>query len=77
MLLNYVSLAVFIISFAIGLFIAYIMGPENKIVYIYPSPENINQVLFKDKADNCFSFKSIQVKCPSDRSKINTIPIQA
>jgi len=77
MLLNYISLQVFFISFAIGLFFVYILGPDMKKIIIYPSPENIDKVLFKDNADNCFYFKQTEVECPSDKSKISTIPIQA
>jgi hypothetical protein len=77
MILNYISLPVFLISFAIGLFFTYILGPETKTIYIYPSPENINKILFKDKANNCFAFEEEMVKCPKDASKISTIPIQA
>jgi hypothetical protein len=77
MLLNYISLHVFFISFAIGLFFVYILGPDMKKIIIYPSPENIDKVLFKDNADNCFYFKQTEIECPSDESKISTIPIQA
>ena len=77
MLLNYISLPVFLVSFAIGLFFTYILGPETKTIYIYPSPENINKVLFKDKANNCFTFEEEVIECPQDISKISTIPIQA
>ena len=77
MILNYISLPVFLISFAIGLFFTYILGPETKTIYIYPSPENINKILFKDKANNCFAFEEEMVACPKDASKISTIPIQA
>jgi hypothetical protein len=76
MLLNYISVPVFIISFAIGLFFVYIWGPETKIVYIYPSPETVDKVLFKDKADNCFYFEEEVVDCPTDESQISSIPIQ-
>jgi hypothetical protein len=76
MLLNYISIPVFLVSFAIGLFFVYILGPEMKTVFIYPSPENVDKVLFKDKADNCFSFKEEVVDCPKDESLISKIPMQ-
>jgi len=77
MILNYISIPLFIISLAVGMFFVYILGPEEKVIYIYPSPENINKILFKDKAENCFELKQQQVKCPSDKSLLAKIPIQA
>ena len=67
----------FIVSLAVGLFFVYILGPEEKIIYIYPSPENINKILFKDKADNCFELQQQQVQCPSDKSLLAKVPMQA
>ena len=77
MLLNYISIPVFLVSFAIGLFFIYVLGPEIKTVFIYPSPENVGKILFKDKADNCFYFEEEFVDCPKDESDISTIPIQS
>ena len=65
------------VSFAVGLFIIYVLGPEMKKIYIYPSPENIDKVLFKDKADNCFHFDERIVDCPKDETLISKIPIQS
>lgn len=76
MLLKYISIPIFLISFAIGLFFIYILGPEMKTIYIYPSPESVGNVLFKDKADNCFSFEEEFVDCPKDEALISTIPVQ-
>jgi len=76
MITKYISISVFLISFAVGLFFIYILGPEMKDVYIYPSPETVNKVLFKDKADNCIYFEEEEVKCPSDQNQILSIHIQ-
>ncbi len=72
-MLQYISLPVFIISFAVGLFFVYILGPDIKTVVVYPTPHNSKTVQYKDIADNCFLYKAKQVKCPSNP---NTIPIQ-
>ena len=76
MLLHYISIPVFLASFAIGLFFVYVLGPEMQKIYIFPSPETVNKVLFKDKANNCFHFQEELVDCPTDISKISSIPIQ-
>lgn len=77
MIFNYISLPTFIISFAIGILFVYLMGPDMKTIYIYPNPENVENILFKDKADNCFYFKPTEVKCPTDKTKIKEVPVQA
>jgi hypothetical protein len=77
MILNYISIQVFLISFAIGLFFVYVLGPEMKTIYIYPSPENVDKFLFKDKAENCFYFEEQDIECPKDESQISKIPIQS
>jgi hypothetical protein len=77
MFLNFISIPIFLISFAIGVFFVYILGPETKKIYIYPSPETVNRVLFKDKADNCFYMQEEEVDCPTDKSIISSIPMQA
>ena len=76
MILEYISLPIFLVSFAIGIFFVYVYGPEMKTIYIYPSPENVNRVLYKDNADNCFRFVPNQIECPKDKSKISDILIQ-
>lgn len=77
MILNYISIPIFVLSFAVGIFCIYVLGPEMKKVYIYPSPETVHKMLFKDKADNCFYFKEEMVECPQNESLISNIPIQS
>jgi len=77
MLLNYISIPAFLISFAIGLFFVYILGPQIKTIYIYPTPESVGKVIYKDKADSCFVFQEEYISCPEDISQISTIPMQS
>ena len=76
MFFKYISFPAFLMSFCIGLFFVYILGAENKKIYVYPSPESVDKILFKDKADNCFYFEEETVECPKDESLISHIPIQ-
>ena len=73
MFTKYISLPVFLISLAIGLFFVYIYGSDLKTVYIYPTPDNVEKILFMDNADNCFSYKAVEVKCSA---KAKEIPVQ-
>jgi hypothetical protein len=70
-----ISFPVFIISLSIGLLFVYLSTPPPTVIYVYPTPENINNVEYKDKADNCYQFKSTEVSCVNTED-IKTIPIQ-
>ena len=76
MISDYISLPIFLISFAIGLFCIYVVGPDLKTIYIYPSPENYTNIQYKDKANQCFEFKPVESKCPINPYSVKTIPVQ-
>jgi len=76
MISNYISLPIFLTSFAIGLFFIYILGPDKKTVFIYPSPQNYTNTLYRDKANQCFMFKPIETTCPFNPNSVKTVPIQ-
>ena len=74
MLGKFVDIKVFIISLAIGLLMVYLYHPQPTIVYVYPTPDNINKILFKDKANNCYKFTKNEVSCSGKNTK--EIPLQ-
>ncbi len=76
MLSNYISLPIFLISFALGLFFVYIMGPEMKTIYVYPSPQNYIKTLYKDSANQCFQFNPVETSCPINPLSIKSVPVQ-
>jgi hypothetical protein len=76
MFYKYISFKVFLISLAVGILFVYLSSPTPTVIMVYPTPDNVGRVEYKDKADNCFKFEATEVKCPSDKSKIKTIPVQ-
>lgn len=73
---DHISIPVFIISLSIGLFYVYISVPNPKIIYVYPTPDNLRNFQFKDHADNCFSFKAKEVPCDKVNGAVKKIPVQ-
>jgi hypothetical protein len=76
-LFKYIKLNVFIISLAFGLFAVYITMPDTRKIYVYPTPENIDVLQYKDKTDTCFQFKQNEVDCPTNEAEITKIPVQS
>ena len=76
-LFQYIKLNVFIISLAFGLFAVYITMPDTRKIYVYPTPENIDVLQYKDKTDTCFQFKQNEVDCPKNDNEITKIPVQS
>ena len=77
MFLKYINIPVFILSLAIGIFLVYVYVPEERTILVYPTPENVNLIQYKDITGNCFHFKKEEVECPTDSSKISKIPAQS
>ena len=73
---NLFSLPVFIIFFIIGLIFIYLSEKPSKIIYVYPTPDNIHRFEYIDKANNCFEYEAKEVQCPNDIDKITLIPVQ-
>jgi len=76
MLGKYINFPVFLVSLAIGILFVYLFKPELNVIYVYPTPDNQNKILYKDKTDNCFKFNAEEVDFPDDKTKIKNIPIQ-
>jgi hypothetical protein len=76
-MLKYINLPVFLISFALGIFAVYITMPDKKKITVYPSPDNVQYIQYKDKAGNCFQMKQTRVACPKNKDEISRTPIQS
>ena len=73
MVTKYLSIPYFIISLAVGLLFVYLSSPKPTVIFVYPTPDNIETIEYKDNADTCFKFDASQVAC---NKKAVTIPVQ-
>lgn len=76
MITKYLSISTFLISLSIGLLMVYMWGADMNEVYVFPTPENMMRVQYKDKSNNCYVYEGKETKCPSDKTKISEYPIQ-
>ena len=72
---HFINIRVMILSFVLGLLAIYIVMPESKTIIVYPTPDNVDKIQYKDDADNCFSLKQEEVSCPM-LGNIQHIPMQ-
>ena len=73
---NFIDARFFVLSLIIGLFAVYISMPDLRTVYVYPTPENVSILQYKDKTGTCFSFSQEEVICPTDPNDISKVPVQ-
>lgn len=75
-ILRYINIPVFIISLAIGLFLVYLFDTEKRVIYVYPKPDNVDTLQYKDATGTCFAVKQKKVSCPKDEAELSKIPAQ-
>jgi hypothetical protein len=71
---KYINITVFLITFLLGLLYIYYID-YNRRVIVYPNRYNIDKIEYKDEAENCFGYKVQEINCPSDKSKIEIVPL--
>ena len=77
MYMKFINIPVFIVSLAIGIFLAYITTPLPGVIYVYPNPENIDNIQYKDESGTCFGFSSYKTECPKDANLVRNYPVQS
>lgn len=65
----------FFLSFAFGLLCVYILTPPPKVVMKFPSPYNVDHVVYRSEDDDqCYKYKAEKSECPKDQTKIKPQP---
>lgn len=70
---KHIKIHVLIISFVLGILAMQIVMPERQTVMVYPTPDNVQDLQYKDKVGNCFVPIETEVDCAG---KFEEIPMQ-
>ena len=76
MFLKFINFPIFLLSLAVGTLFVYLSAPSQRVVYVYPTPDNVGKVEYVDKVKNCYHFNAVEMDCPSKQDDIKEIPIQ-
>ena len=71
-----INFPIFLTSLAVGLLFVYIVQPKMKQIYVFPTPENIEKIQYKDKAGNHFEFDAEELDCPTEETMIERYVVQ-
>jgi len=74
-LLGVVQFFPLLISFALGIFIIYILKPSPLIIMKYPNLENAGKIIYKDRNGTCFVYETKEVDCNKNESRIRAFPL--
>lgn len=58
-----------------GIFLVCTMRLKKKEVIRYPTPENAESTVYRDKNGVCFKFKSEEVPCDENTEKVTEYPL--
>lgn len=74
---RYIHIPSFALSFLFGIIAVYIYNNDQmRKIYVFPTPENIEKLQYRDAANNCFEFTQKEISC-TDNSSLKKIPIQS
>lgn len=76
-LADYVDPVVFLLSFAVGIFIVYITQSRPDVIIKVPNPldPKSQQDVYRDDVDSCYKYVIKEVDCPTDGSALD-FPIE-
>ena len=62
-----INIPVVLAGFFIGLMLAMLTRPSQRVIYVHPNPDNYQDYVFRDMSGACFSLEQKQVEC-TDKS---------
>lgn len=69
-MLNEINLYLFIQSFCIGIFFVYIVTPKKKIIHKFPSPNNVDSLVYSNNDNTCYKYETEEINCKNTKVEL-------
>ena len=60
------NLLYFFMAFVVGMLYVYLDSPKPRIIIKYPTPYNIDKLIYKGLSEECYKFKVKEVECSQE-----------
>jgi hypothetical protein len=74
-MLKHIRLIPLLVGLVIGIVGILFIHPEKSVIYKYPTPENAEKVVYKDKNGICYTYKANVVDCDKNESRLKDFPL--
>ena len=75
-MLDHFQVFPFVIGIVVGVLMLFFYNPPPTVVYEYPHPHNVNNRVYRDKNNVCYSYTSKEVDCDANEATLKTYPLQ-
>ena len=71
---DYISIPIFVASFIVGLFFVSFGASNEKVVRVFPTPDNVRRYQYQDNVGTCYTYDAQEKECGD---KPENIPVQS
>ena len=70
---KFINFPILICSFIVGLIFVNLSKEPAEKINVYPTPDNVDDIEYLDKASNCYAYQSTKINCPKDGIKYTPV----
>lgn len=72
---NHVKVAPLLLGLILGIIGILFIKPEQTVTYKYPTPENAEKTIYKDKNGVCYRYTAKEVNCDQHEGRLKEFPL--
>ena len=65
----------FLLGIVVGVISVYYVTPAMSTVIKYPTPQEVDKLIYKDKNGVCYQYTTKEVNCDANESRLRSFPL--